>query len=308
MMPRIEGEWWQVAGNPDLGELTGPPPENPNHPQEPVDFSIWQAADGTWQIWSCIRNTKCGGNTRLFYRWEGRHLADRNWTPMGIAMQADTPRYETRVGGLQAPHVVLIDDVYHMFYGDWDYIGIQRSTDGKTFERWLYDNGKPGMFTHGADCNTRDPCAIRIGDAWHVYYTAYPQVDGRRRGAVFCRTSRDLRTWSEPVAVLSRGEIGGGPTDYECPHVVHVEGYYYLFCTQSYTRPPVTSVYRSKDPLNFGIDNDRKRVCLMPVAAPELFDYEGQHYIAALMPEIQGIRIARLAWVPDVVAQRSRRD
>jgi hypothetical protein len=40
-IPLIEGEWWQVAGNPDLGVLG-------SDEQEPVDFGIWAAADGTW--------------------------------------------------------------------------------------------------------------------------------------------------------------------------------------------------------------------------------------------------------------------
>src|SRR6516162_5709624 len=62
--PGIVGDWWQIAGDPDLGNLTSPK-------QQPVDFAVWQAADGTWQLWSCVRNTREPGNTRLFYRWEG---------------------------------------------------------------------------------------------------------------------------------------------------------------------------------------------------------------------------------------------
>ena len=48
--PRVVGDWWQVAGDPDLGGLT-------RKDQQPVDFAVWQAADGTWQLWSCIRGT-----------------------------------------------------------------------------------------------------------------------------------------------------------------------------------------------------------------------------------------------------------
>ncbi|MCK5209427.1 MAG: hypothetical protein KAQ79_15440, partial [Cyclobacteriaceae bacterium] len=44
LIPTIDGEWWQVAGDPDLGEYTSPK-------QQPVDFGVWQAADGTWQLW-----------------------------------------------------------------------------------------------------------------------------------------------------------------------------------------------------------------------------------------------------------------
>src|SRR4051794_17088150 len=82
-VPFIEGDWWQVAGEPDLGKFTDPD-------QQPVDFSVWQAGDGNWQLWSCIRHTKCGGNTRLFYGWESAAIARPNWKPMGIKMQADT--------------------------------------------------------------------------------------------------------------------------------------------------------------------------------------------------------------------------
>ena len=89
LIPAIDGDWWQVAGDPDLGEYTSPK-------QQPVDFGIWQAADGTWQLWSCIRHTNCGGNTRLFYRWEGKNLTDPDWKPMGIAMEADTTLGESK--------------------------------------------------------------------------------------------------------------------------------------------------------------------------------------------------------------------
>ena len=50
LIPEIVGDWWQIAGNPDLGEFTSPE-------QEPTAFGMWQAADGTWQLWSCIRHT-----------------------------------------------------------------------------------------------------------------------------------------------------------------------------------------------------------------------------------------------------------
>src|SRR3954468_23067546 len=62
LKPRIVGDWWKISGDPDLGRLT-------TTNQEPVDFGIWQAADHTWQLWSCIRGTTEKGKTRLFYRW-----------------------------------------------------------------------------------------------------------------------------------------------------------------------------------------------------------------------------------------------
>ncbi len=285
LIPTIDGEWWTIARNPDLGELTGPK-------QQPVDFAIWQAADGTWQLWSCIRHTLCGGNTRLFYRWEGQALTDRDWRPMGIAMQAD-PQFGESPGGLQAPHVVRVGDLFYMLYGGWSKICLATSTDGKTFRRWRNAEGKSIVFQSPDEPGARDPMAILVGDLWHCYYTAHP--DGR--GAVYCRTSRDLKAWSGSKIVAFGGRAGTNAWSAECPHVVFRHGYYYLFRTQRYSPNPQTSVYRSKDPMYFGINDDSLFVCTLPVAAPEIVRYNGQDYIAALRPKLDGIRVAKLNWV-----------
>lgn len=288
MIPGIDGDWWPIAANPDLGELTG---DN----QQPVDFSVWRAADGTWQLWSCIRHTKCGGRTRLFYRWEGRNITDRHWKPAGIAMQADADLGETP-GGLQAPHVVLLGDTYHMFYGDWVRICLATGRDGKTFTRFRSDRGQPALFAEGPDDNARDPMLLRAGDRYYCYYTAHPD----RRGAVYCRTSADLRTWSAARIVAAGGRAGDGPWSAECPHVVFLpeSGRYCLFRTQKYGKDAQTSVYCSADPLDFGVNDDRFFVCTLPIAAPEIIVHEGQYYIAALEPSLKGIRMARLKWAP----------
>jgi hypothetical protein len=119
--------------------------------QQPVDFGIWQARDGTWQLWSCIRKTKCGGNTRLFCRWEGLDLQDKNWKPMGIAMTADTTLGES-LGGLQAPYVIEEAGLYYMFYGDSSRICLAISKDGKEFNRVLkLADGEPDLFTEDND-------------------------------------------------------------------------------------------------------------------------------------------------------------
>jgi len=290
MHPAIDGPWWQVAGNPDLGRWT-------SEEQQPVDFGVWQARDGTWQLWSCIRKTKVGGNTRLFYRWEGRHLTDRDWKPVGVAMTAD-PELGESPGGLQAPHVIVIDGVYHMFYGDWSNICLATSRDGKQFERVLGDDGRPQLFgddTPDEWVNARDPMVLPAGDTFYCYYTAFPG----REGAVYCRTSNDLEQWSEPVKVAFGGQAGTKYYSAECPHLVSRHGWYYLMRTQRYGQNAQTSVYRSKDPLDFGVDDDRHFIGRLPVAAPEIVHHEGQDYIAALLPSLTGIQIARLKWEAD---------
>jgi hypothetical protein len=287
-IPQIDGAWWQVAGNPDLGPLT-------TVKQQPVDFAVWQAADGTWQLWSCIRHTAEPGRTRLFYRWQGARITERDWRPMGIAMQAD-PNFGEIEGGLQAPHVIRTGREYLMYYGDWEHICRARGEDGKTFARELLADGKSGIFTEGPGNNTRDVMLLQIGRLWHAYYTAYPQ----KKGAVYVRTSEDLRQWSPSRMVAFGGSSGEGPFAAECPFVYfHQEsGHYYLFRTQAYGKFAKTSVYRSKDPTDFGINDDRYLVCTLPIAAPEIVQHEGQLYIAALLPELNGIQIARLKFAP----------
>ena len=288
LVPQIDGDWWQVAGDPDLGKYTRPR-------QQPVDFGVWQAADGTWQLWSCIRATAAPGKTRLFYRWQGNKLTDRDWTPMGIAMEAD-PNFGETEGGLQAPYVMRYRGEYLMFYGDFEHICLARGMDGKTFARQLGPDGKSGMFSEGLGDNTRDPMVLRIGDLFYLYYTAYPN----RMGADYVRTSPDLRTWSPSKKVAAGGAAGTNPYSAECPFVYRhqASGVYYLFRTQRYGENSQTSIYRSKDPADFGVDNDKYLVGTIPFAAPEIIDHEGQTYIAALLPSLKGIQVARLKFAP----------
>jgi hypothetical protein len=289
LKPVSTGRWWPVAGDPDLGPLTSPK-------QQPVDFAIWQAADGTWQLWSCIRGTQEPGKTRLFHRWEGAKLTDRDWASKGIALQADSALGETQ-GGLQAPYVLRHAEKYWMFYGDWANICLATSTDGKTFLRHRNSAGRPQLDFAGPvdrDRNGRDPMVVRIGDKWYCYYTAHPG----NKGFDYVRTSDDLIHWSDERVVAAGGQAGKGPYSAECPFVVEPQpGDFYLFRTQAYGKNAQTSVYHSRDPLNFGIDNDAEHyVTTLPVAAPEIFRHEGQWYLAALLPSLKGIQITRLEW------------
>jgi hypothetical protein len=291
LVPRLVGDWWTIAGDPDLGELTTPK-------QQPVDFGIWRAADGTWQLWSCIRGTKEPGKTRLFHRWEGAKLTDTNWKPKGIALHGDPALGETQ-GGLQAPYVMRLDGKFWMFYGDWVNICLATSTDGKTFTRHRNPNGKPQLDFIGPpdqDRNRRDPMILRVGEKWHCYYTAHPG----NKGADYARTSDDLLHWGTERVVAARGKSGDGPYSAECPFVVEPQpGHFYLFRTQRYGQNAQAMVYHSRDALDFGIDNDAEHyVTTLPVAAPEIFKHDGQGFMAELLPNLKAIEMTRLEWVP----------
>jgi hypothetical protein len=298
--PQIDGSWWQVAGNPMDHKYA-------TEKQEAVDFAVWQAADGSWQLWSCLRATTAGGKdgkTRFFYRWEGKRLTDPNWTPMGIAMEADPALGETP-GGLQAPHVIKLGDTWHMLYGDWVNICHATSKDGKAFTRVVQPNGRTGMFSEGPAANTRDIMLLPHDGRWYAYYTCHPNSQG-----MDClRTTTDFKQWSDSKVVAFGGQASTGPWSAECPHVVKLgDAGFYLFRTQSYGSPEKgdirkrgpakTSVYHSNDPAMFGINQDERYFsCTLPVAAPEIILHEGQYYIAAINEgALDGIRIARLKW------------
>ena len=290
-VPVIDGKWWQVAKNPDLGEFT-------SEGQQPVDFAVWQAADGTWQLWSCIRNNKSPGKKRLFYGWESKKLTDKKWKPKGIMMRADVTAGETE-GGLQAPYVMKENGIYYMFYGDWENICLAKSTDGKKFERVLNENGKSALFT-GPMTNTRDAMVIKINNKYYCYYSGHldKKSPEKIKAAVFCRTSDDLKTWSEPVTVSCGGKAAGLTDwfggDAECPFVVNINDKYVLFKNQVYGKNNLNTQYCSEDPLNFGIDNDDFMVSQLAIAAAEIIKFNDQYYIAALLPTLDGIRIAKL--------------
>ena len=286
-VPVIDGDFWTVATNPDLGSLS-------RAGQQPVDFAIWQAADGMWQLWSCIRSTRVTGHTRLFYRWQAPRLTDTTWEPMGIALMAD-PRFGEREGGLQAPFVLKVRGVYYMLYGDWEHICLATSVDGKTFARQRTKHGTSGMFSIAPRANTRDPMVLAHGGRYYCYTTANPQGNG----AVYCCVSSDLRHWGAPMVVSAGGAAGTGASSAECPFVYRHDdsGIFYLFRTLRYGADAETRVYASPDPLNFGVHDDRFFVATLPLAAPEIIAHGGRLYLACLRPTLDGIRIAPLGFV-----------
>jgi hypothetical protein len=288
--PRLQPVSWPIAGNPDLGRYA-----TPN--QQVVDFAIWQASDGTWQLWSCIRNTKAPGATRLFYRWEGSTLEQPDWRPLGIAQMTDKTAGEWE-GSLQAPHVVKSGSSWYMLYGSGGKIFLQISKEGKRFTRWKDRAGRSWVFgeQQGDGPRQRDPMVLRANGRWYVYYTGNPN----NQGVVYGRTSMSLTDWSAPMVVAFGGRAGTGPASAECPHAVFRHGRFYLFRTQRYGRDAQTMVYRSSDPMMFGINQDeRYYVSTLPVAAPEVVRYRGQDFLGFLDPSLHGIRLARLDWAAE---------
>jgi hypothetical protein len=54
-------------------------------------------------------------------------------------------------------------------------------------------------------------------------------------------------------------------------------------------------VYRSEDPLAFGIDDDSGLIASFAIKAPEIVEVDGRWFITDLH-DFQGIRISELRW------------
>lgn len=261
-IPELDGGWWQIAENaPDVS------PYN-NHPHHNAcDFTIFQAADGTWQLIACIRETTISCATRLFYRWEGQNLTDTFWTGQGIFL---TCMDVGTASSTQAPHCFFESGLHYFFFNSTG-ARCWTSADGKNFSMHTDYLGNSKFFDMGRDVMVFDNRA-RDG-LWHAYYTA---------NAMEKRTATQLEgPWSDPpVTVLS----GDNP---ESPFVVRYGNGYYLWAQ--------SSVYYSVDPAHF--QSPPVTVMWRGKYAPEILKSNGQYYAAGYG---NGIHLARLAWhVPD---------
>jgi hypothetical protein len=175
---------------------------------------------------------------------------------------------------------------------------LARSCEGKTFSRLLDTIGLGGLGAKDNMISARDPHGMVIGDKFFLYFAGiFP--DG---GKIMCRVSDNLRNWGDPVIANCGGSAGSGTSDAECPFVVYSEAdrLFYLFRTHTGKDGEgyETSVYCSRDPLNFGVDSDQFKIASLPFEAVRLIRHDGQSYIAALKPDLTGMMMAKLKWAP----------
>lgn len=322
LKPVLEGEFWLIGARPDLPELAseaGMPDGAAMASQvhECVDHHIFQSVDGAWHLWGCIRLTPIG---RLLYHWEAERLTQSRWRQTGEVIRADRSAGESLDEWrdeefIHSPYVVQDAGVFHMFYGGhssgldatgrpvagedpraaWQ-MCLMTSRDGRTWTRHRDRNGYSRVFVGPG--TTRDPCLIRIDGLWHLYYAGSHGGDRDERG-FYVRTSENLVDWSDwRLAHQDQSpRFTTMPYHTECPHVVFREGSYYLFRTEDYPTAR-THVFRSDDPLDFGIgDAQGKYVCTIAVGAPEVIvDREGAEYITSNHDLRTGTKMCRLRW------------
>jgi hypothetical protein len=287
--PGIAGEWWRLVAPPKLEQYDRPG-------IEAVDFTIYQAADGMWQLVSCLRHTAFPGETRLFYRWESPNLTDTNWAPRGIFWTTKAELHQAE-GRLQAPYCVRELGRYHMFHNSNGAFCLV-SDDGKNFTQHKDVTGAWKFFDMPRDVMIFDN---RSRDGlWYAFYTdivagKYPD---RQDHTVSFRTAKDLNgPWSADqtdVGVVTPGKPGNrwNFVNAESPFIVYRDGWYYRF--------EQMNVLASRDVQKWDVPI---LTCLTGTdawgfIAPEIIEHHGDQYIAAYKYNEQrnGIYMARLVW------------
>jgi len=318
MLPVIEGPWWVIAPEPDLTELGLQPTRGNVQPNQPNDHYIFQTDDGKWHLWACVRLTAVG---RILAHWEADSLTQSPWYWTGEIIRADKKAGESLIDWynqefIQSPFVVKNNETFFMVYGGYDtglnpegkpvnparnynsaekQICLMTSTDGREWVRHQNEQGFSRIFMGpGA---ARDPCIIRSGERWLIYYCGHHNWD-RTCGAIYVRTSIDLIHWSDwKIAHYDKNSEHKSWLP-ESPAVVFRKGYYYLFRTHG--PEGGTYIFRSRDPFNFGQgDVSDHLVTRLEVIAPEIIvDEKGNEYISKIHdPEKgYGIQLARLRW------------
>lgn len=300
-VPSIEGVPWRIVRRPELGPYV-------SRRAEPVDFAIWQASDGTWQLVACVRGTTYPGATRLFYRWQASTLEETDWQEQGVFLTSDAdPGY--REGLMQAPHVVR-DGARFLMYFNSDGAHVLESRDGKVFTPVRALDGGLRHFEMGRDVMVFDN-RVRDGKVY-AYYTAItpPLYPTRQSHTIGVRTAPGLLgPWSEQIDLGVN--TADNPDPAEAPYnFINAESPFVLYRNGWYYRWEQLKVFASRDPLRWsgpeittlairGAGTDPASPAHpRALYAPELVEHQGRHYVAGYKyrEAWQGIYMARVAW------------
>jgi hypothetical protein len=288
-VPVLAAPWIRIAAPPELERWAKPG-------VQPVDFTIFPAADGVWQLIACVRGTAQPGGNRLLYRWESPSLTAADWRPMGIFAEAD-PAFGHQPGLLQAPFCVIAGGQWHLFCNSAG-AHCLTSRDGRTFSWAANAAGSRTFFPMGRDVMILDH---RDRDGlWYAFYTEYrPELDARRKHhTVSYRTARTLDgAWSERVdygVLTPLPPVGDGYPfcEAESPFVLRRGDWYY--------RWEQMDVFISRSLIDWSAASRHE---LVPggrrsFLAPEIISDGDARIIAAYSyePGYSGIYLAPLAW------------
>lgn len=281
------------------------PSPSPSAPWHVNDHCFVQGPDGRWHVFGIVwPDVGVAEPDEIGLGHASAPALAGPWEFEPYALHLDRERGETV---LWAPHVVRADDgLYHLFYcsggDDWtDWaISLATSEDLATWDR------QGPVVRDGFQA--RDPMVLWIPEErrWAMYYCATDDPSGGAH-VVACRTSSDLRNWSEREIVYTDEHRGTeyGPT--ESPFVVRHGATYYLFVGPRPYDPPTeelpnwrhdgydgTDVFRSASWRGW---TNEDLVAHVPFHAPEVVnDEDGRWHISHCGIARGGLYLAPLEW------------
>lgn len=259
------------------------------------DHCFIQGPDGLWHLFGITHVepfTWDDDPARNLAHATAERLTQSPWQKQPHALVADPAWGEVH---LWAPHVIRHEGLYHMFVCAGDPVHSRYKIHLLTSpDLWQWTrHGENPMLVDGFDA--RDPCILRDGDRWIMYYCATSRPEGGNH-IVACVTSRDLVHWGDRRVVYTDEEVGtyGGPT--ESPFVVRRGGAYYLFICNNDRRAgyDATDVYLSRDPFHW---NMADRVGTIKAHAAEVVrDEAGRWFVSHCGWFRNGVWLAPLEW------------
>lgn len=286
------------------------------------DHCFMRGPDGTWHMFGIVAaNPGFPAPLNALGHATAKELLQPRWVAAAPPFERDDEEV------LWAPHVISHQGVYHMFYcsgspssrehpqprspQQWT-ISLRTSKD---LWQWsprielAMGNPRTGFAPFRDGFQARDPMVLWDPDAqaWAMYYTATERPTGGNH-IVACRTSTDLRHWSERRVAYRDAHLGTdfGPT--ESPFVVRRGNDDFLFIgPRPYSRPfpnrhnwehpgyVGTDVFRSR---RRGQWSDADHVGHIRAHALEVVqDEKGQWYVSSAGIGQGGLYLAELHWV-----------
>jgi hypothetical protein len=302
LTPTISGDWIHIF-NPNFSNFPDRLLKKTKGKWYTNDHTIVKGPDGLWHGFGIIGYKRFG----LPWSWKIEKqlfhissplLTAEKWEEHDYAIHADRS-----VGELYtwAPHTIVIDQKWYMFYAvgtlrplsfllpSVGKIHMATSLDGT---EWIRHAENPIVMDWGY---ARDPMVFQKGDTFYLYYTTN-RSDNDFHSSVAVRKSKDLIHWTGPRNVHTQpNKKGWFAGNAESPFVVEKDGLFYLFACVALDDYHRTSVYWSRTPESFPLEN---HVCNLPTHASEIiYDEEQQKwFITNTGWDKKGLFIAPLQW------------
>lgn len=220
------------------------------------DHTFIKDRNGTWHLFGITHPEPASPENEILFA----HATAKNllgpWTKQAPALKINTSYFGE--AHLWAPHVLDLNDSYHMFYSgggsDRSQSAINLATSKDLFHWERLPSGP--LFRDGFEA--RDPMVRQYNNLAVMFYTATSKPTGGNHVVAY-RFSTDFKHWTDRKIAFVDPEVGTGAGPTESPFVVYVNGLFYLFIGPRGNYRG-TTVFKSKDPLNFDFNKQAGQI------------------------------------------------